>query len=335
MKELTKILKEADAAKIVSLTGISNVMELLNPETPFETVEKKWVKELSNSESKAKEWLFRQAVGTALCYKALGDKEKFSSWITTHLGISNDLANKRRRAGELILDIRVRNLLNPDSAPIDLPTSYSNLVELSTLSDSEIPFAVEAGLFCEDVTNSQIREFKESRKEEKKDVTELQERIAQQKTKKIEAELLAFDYNDNVPEWIIGKIEDMVVQLGLEMVLKSPKMRFTQGESTFVVELTDNTWDCVEVLGEPAEKSKQTESEKKDKPKKEKFVPPEQKIYVSEEFDKALAYFGINLFHGYVETWALKALQVAGDEMYTNEVMRAALDASAEILRKK
>jgi hypothetical protein len=171
VQSLSKILSQAE--NLEALTEIPNVIELMSLECDIDTLEKSWTKELKQSDAKSKTWLFRQAVGMALWYRILekkaadlgaSPKSYFASWATDILGISGDLAHKRRRAGEFVLKIRYRNLTTPEDASLSLPAAYSNLVELSALSDDDLDKAVITGLISEHTTTDDIRSFKASLK---------------------------------------------------------------------------------------------------------------------------------------------------------------------------
>jgi hypothetical protein len=306
-------LKKID--NLEELTGIPNIIELTSTELSFETLEKGWTKETRSSRAKAQEWLLRHAIGMAVWYQVLDKKSEelaqsptaaFKSWAEEVHNYSADYVNKLRRAGEFVLKIRtgIEGLKSVDASL--LPTSYTTLLEYSSLSDEDLKRAYNEGMITPEITSWEVKDWKAQLKQERREAKVKTEAKHKEHTSQVEEEVLYFKYDDAMPEWILEKIEDLAAELGKEKVgptLKFPDKLANGQDCTWVCVLMNNKWSATQYIkgGEPKD-------EKQEKYKHEKTQADKEREGYESFFAKYLAVFGIDIEEGKIKAETIKWL---------------------------
>ena len=271
-----------------------------------DTFEKDWRKKLVGSNKKAREWLFRHAVEVyefqQACKKEQldglgGPKSYFKQKVEEWLGYSSDLANKWAKAGSFIKSYETRIGETKRTGSSQLPASMSTLAEYSRMDKEEYAACEAAGLVHPNIARAEVKAFRAEYNEAKQKEEAEAERKHKAHTDEAES-LLAFKYADNVPEWIIERIEDMVAEGVLDPTTKATSMKFPDGDTTWVLTLHLGLWSATEHV------------QAEEKPKKEK---PTGGLAEWKQHMQAL---GVDVEGKRIESWALKALTKAAKQQH-------------------
>lgn len=289
--------------------------------TKFET---SWRKKLQSSQQKTREWLFRHAVELYEFQRACADQELrlpnnavvyFSSHCEEWLGYSKETSSEWATVGRFIHKVSSGELIIGEFGLSVLPASKKTLRELARMSAEELAGAITLGLITPQLTWEQVNEYRQSckvgKKEEKKEerANEKERTRAHEEHKKAaEDATLQFEYDDNVPEWIICKIEDMAIELGKRVFkesepLKMPGEIIDGQESIWVCTLKGKRWTATQYISGHEPKSE----ERREKPKHEP-APPAYVVHA--------AHLGIiiNKEGMLMEPWAVAALAKAAKQ---------------------
>jgi hypothetical protein len=267
----------------------------------FAEFEKSWAKTLKNSDAKTKEWIFKHAVNMYNFQQECkaneldlpaATKVYFTSKCEEWLNYSDTTASNWAKAGKFISDVESGSLSAFFAGKDDLPTSMSSLAELARFTDIQLAAAKKFNLLHNEVTREDLISFRKTYKEEEKE----KDKVAGTQKATV------FEYTKNVPEWIIGKIEDMAAELGHTAVASNPTLKFTSGSAVWVCTCVGNMWDATEVA--PAEF------------KKEPDTKPAPKWSLDERMIEPLSILGINLKMGYVESWMLSPMMKVAKQIY-------------------
>ena len=271
-----------------------------------DTFEKDWRKKLVGSNKKAREWLFRHAVEVYEFQQACkkedldslgGPKSYFKQKVEEWLGYSSDLGSKWARAGKFITDAQAGIGVTKSFKACSLPASMSTLIEYARMEKEELAECELEGLVNPNVTQQEVRDFRAAYKEAKQKEEAEAERKHKAHTDEAES-LLAFKYADNVPEWIIERIEEMVAEGVLDPTIKATSMKFPDGDTTWVLTLHLGLWSATEHV------------QADEKPKTEK---PTGGLAEWKQHMQAL---GVDVEGKRIESWALKALTKAAKQQH-------------------
>lgn len=255
--------------------------------------EKDWRKKLIASNKKAREWLFRHAIEVhTFQQECKSSQDYFKQKVEEWLGYSSDLASKWARAGGFI------KAYGESFEAKNLPASMSTLIEYARMEKDELKECKDEGLVHPNVTQQEVRDFRATYKEAKAKAEAEAEAAHKAYTEKAES-LLAFEYADNVPEWIIARIEDMVA----EGVLEPSKTAAMTLKFAGIDEEKPTTWVLILAYGAwTATEFDDREFSEKESPKREK---PAGALPDWKQHMQAL---GIDIVGKTIAPWALKAL---------------------------
>jgi hypothetical protein len=258
----------------------------------FKAFESKWKKILVGGKQKSREWLFRHARELyefrCACDAHEVDglpraaKQYFTSSCEAWLGYSDTTVSNWVAAGQLIAT-RLATVFPRED---ELPASMRTLSEIARLTDDELAQAISLKLIHAETKREEIEDFKRSLRADKKEQEQAKDKQHKQRTAEVEDDLLTFKYDDNIPEFIIEKIEDMAAELGSEKfkeahTLKFPETMLNGQETIWICTLHKNTWSGIQVL-----RGQEPKEEKTEKPKhKPKHVLADAFLLLGIEID--------------------------------------------------
>jgi hypothetical protein len=322
----------------------NDLVEVTSNQLVSPTWEKQWAKKLTNSGVKRKEWTIKHALDIHNFYEDAKTHEaalpaelkiyaraKLNEW----LGYSESAVSQWLGAGRFLADLDDQAALLGRTN--ELPGSTRALYELSTLDPDQLQLAYDAGLISSSTTVKEVSEFKAELKAKKA----LEEPAKAEPASSIdEGSLLFFQYDGKIPSWIVGKIEDMVHELGEEAVRGTPTMKFPLDTGgTWVMTLFNDLWEGTFIPKNAPQVDDLPREEKPTRPSAPAEAAaadqPSLGVMVSPAVAKHLGLLGVNLKKGYVEKWALEALVQAAYSAYTSDDLKIEAAEAAEELKRK